>query len=426
MDGAMAPSIQHALLAGTLRSARRRGFRLLSGIIMALVLIGCTQHTTVSPLESPHSLLPSPTPLPTQTETPIPISPSTPQLVWTTIPSPFPTPTYPPYSDKPFVVIFIRDGDLWLSEAGGTGEHQLTDESEDWPVLEYAISPACDKIAYIVYHPPPEADAFIKQVDLLTGDVSVLTGKNDPYIEYNIGWLDDTHITFSLSEFTASGYTKETPAWEQFKPFEHLIFNLVTGERIPVPQSLHLSQSPNGRYWLTGSCGYVYECPLEYVLHNLVTGEQWRVAKSIGWGRFLGWSPDSQWMLFTAYERGKAITLTQLVVINVATREERRITSSNQNVQAASWSPNGQSIALIQCDLEGCALWTMSRTGDDIQRVPTEITDAAWSVDWIPDGSRLIFTREEDTSVVWSVRLDGTDLRPIVFNAVMPRILCKR
>jgi len=378
---------------------------------------------TISPLESPPSILPSPIPLPTRTEMSRPTSTPTPQLTWTPTALSSPTPTYSPYSDAPFSVVFVRNGDLWLSEVGGSGELRLTAESAGWLVQEYAVSPACDKIAYIVYHSPPEPNALIKQVDLSAVAVSVLTGESDPYIEYNIGWLDDTHITFSLSEFTASGYTKETPAWEGFEPFHHLVFDPVTKERAFVPESLHFSQSPNGRYWLTGSCYYVYECPLEYVLHDLATGEQRQVAESIGWGRFWGWSPDSQWMLFSAYERGEAIAPVRLVLINVVTLEERQITPSDKDVRAASWSPNGQSIALILCDLEICGIWTMSNDGSGLQRVSAEITDGAWYIDWTPDGSRLVFTRE-DASVLWSVRVDGTDLRPIIFDAVMPSVLC--
>jgi WD40 repeat protein len=251
-----------------------------------------------------------------------------------------------------------------------------------------------------------------------------LTGENDPYLEYSIGWLDDTHITFSLSEHTTSGHTKATRAWESVEPFHHLVLDLVTGERTLVPKSLHLSQSPNGRYWLTGSCGYVYECPLEYVLHDLATGEQWQVAESVGWGRLKEWSPDSQWMLFSAYERGDTIEPVQLALIKVATRAERPITSSDKTVRAASWSPDSQSIALTQCDPEDCFLWTMNRDGSSLRRVTAEITDAARSVDWTPDGSRLIFTRE-DTSVIWSIRIDGADLRPIISGAWMAVVLCE-
>jgi Tol biopolymer transport system component len=156
-----------------------------------------------------------------------------------------------------------------------------------------------------------------------------------------------------------------------------------------------------------------------------VTRQQWRVAESIGWGRFLGWSPDSQWMLFNAYERGETSTPVRLVLINAATRKEQQITPSDKDVRAASWSPDGQSIALTQCDTGDCALWTMDRNGKNLQRVATEVTDAAWIVDWIPDSSRLIFTREEGSSIVWSVRTDGADLRPIVSNADLPQVLCK-
>ena len=393
------------------------------GVTITMILIGCTQRATISPLESPLSILPSPL-SPTQTEAPRPTRTLTPQPTWIPTALSSPTPTYPPYNDEPFRVVFIRNSDLWLSKVGGSGELCLTTERADWPVQEYAVSPACDKAAYIVYHSPPEPNALIKQVDLSTGAVSILTGESDPYIEYNIGWLDDTRITFSLSEFAASGYTKKTPAWEWFEPFHHLIFDLVTRERTFIPESLHFSQSPNGHYWLTGSCYYVYECPLEYVLHDLATGEQWQVAESIGWGRFWGWSPDSQWMLFSACERGEAIASVQLVLINVVTLEERQITPSDQDVRAASWSPNGQSIALILCDLEICGLWTMSNDGSDLRRVSAEITDGAWYIDWTPDGSRLVFTRE-DAPVLWSIRVNGTDLRPIIFDAVMPSVLCE-
>jgi hypothetical protein len=67
-----------------------------------------------SPLATPTpgsaliSPLPTPTPGP-PTDTP------------TSTPTPSPTPTYPPYTDAPFKMVFLRDGNLWLSEIGGQG-----------------------------------------------------------------------------------------------------------------------------------------------------------------------------------------------------------------------------------------------------------------------------------------------------------------
>ena len=391
-----------------------------------LCLAGCTNRPTfqsplVSPLQSPGTVVPTQTPPPTAT----PIA--TPELNPTSTPSPSPQPSaiYPPYAGAPFTVIFIRDGNLWLSEIGGTGERQITHESDTWPVVEYAVAPNCARIAYIPYQAPPNANALVKEVNLTNGAVAALAGENDPYIEYGIGWLDKDHITFATSEFAAPGYAKDPAIWAEIQPFHHIVLDLVTGKRTFVPESLNFSQSPDGRNWLTGSCGYVYECPLQYVLHDLETRQEWRVAKSIGWGRFLGWSPDSRWLLFSAYERGEASLPVRLVLVNAATQKEQQITPSDKDVRSASWSPDGQSIALTQCDVAGCGLWTMNGNGRNLQQVSTEITNAAWFVDWIPDKSRLIFTREEDPSIVWSVGLDGTDLRPVVANADSPQVLCR-
>ncbi len=253
----------------------------------------------------------------------------------------------------------------------------------------------------------------------------MLAGENDPYIEYSIGWLDNDYLTLVVSEFAAPGYAKDPAIWKEIQPFHHIILDLATGKRTFIPESLHFSQSPNGHYWLTGSCGYVYECPLEYILHDLSTNKQWRVAESIGWGRFLGWSPDSQWMLFSAFERGETLSNVRLVLVDTATRKERPITSADRHVLSASWSPDGRSIAFIQCDEKGCAPWVMNSLGKDLRKIPVEITDVAEGINWTPDSSRLIFARGEDSSVIWSVKVDGSDLRPIASNVYSPQVLCK-
>jgi hypothetical protein len=116
--------------------------------ILATCLVGCANQPTfqsllVSPLQPPSNLA-TPTVLPTKvvsTETPQPTATKTataePSLTPTPSPSPEPTATYPPYAGTPFTITFIRDGNLWLSEIGGTGERHLTHESNDWPVVEY-------------------------------------------------------------------------------------------------------------------------------------------------------------------------------------------------------------------------------------------------------------------------------------------------
>jgi len=338
-------------------------------------------------------------------------------------------PTYPPYVDEPFSVIFYRGYNLWLSETGGSREWQLTNEGAEWPIRDFAVSPEGDKVAYTIYKGPPSGDALIKQVYIPTGSVSVLAGENDQCSEYDVKWLDATHIAFRISEFPVQEHEDQS-CWPESDPnryglevFDHILIDLATGERTFVPESLGFSQSPNGRYWLTGSCYYVYECPLEYVLHDLETGEEWRVAESIGWGHFIGWSPDSRLMLFSAYERGETSTPVRLVAVDTATQQERLIISDDRDVRTASWSPSGQEIAFTECKAEDCSLWLVGKDGNSLRQIPTEVPHIGWSLDWSPDGSRLVFTEEGDTSSVWSVRLDGTDLRPIIARANQPYVV---
>jgi WD40 repeat protein len=260
-----------------------------------------------------------------------------------------------------------------------------------------------------------------------------------------VDWLDETHVTFELQVSPVAGYKDDDSPCDFWgnEPFDRRVVDLTTGERTIVSEAHNLTQSPDGRYWLTGYCDGITHCPLEYVLHDLVTGEQWplRRLEAIeggfkGLGRFVGWSPDSQWMLFEEYEGDPFFgpLLIRLVTVNTATREERTITT-NKNIALASWSPDGRTIAFTQsdpggrggCETEMCSLWLIESDGNSVRQVPVEMP-YSWvygSLDWSPDGSRLVFSGGDDSSVVWSVRLDGTDLRPIITQAERPHVLRK-
>jgi len=386
--------------------------------LLCFCLNGC-MNCSSAVSESP-SVLPSPTPLPTQTLQPT--RTVAPTLTPSAIPSPQPSRTAapPPYNGEPFSTVFLRDGNLWLAETGGDGEGQLTTEPAEWPIHWFDVSPDCERIAYIPYQGPPTLDALVKQVHIPTGSSSVLTGEGDPYSEYDVKWLDDTHIAFRLQEQLVAGHDKT--AWEDLEPFHHIILNLTTGERTFVPESLDLSQSPDGRYWLTCSREYVYEGACQYRLHDLLTNEQWSIAEGVGWGEFLAWSPDSQLLLFNAYEDPSDSTV-QLVVVDVVTREERTVTQDDRMVAAASWSPDGQTIAFAQCSIEACTLQLVNRDGSGSRMIPTETAIAAASIAWTPSGARLVFTRQDEPGI-WSIKIDGTDLRVVVSEGVQPQVLC--
>jgi Tol biopolymer transport system component len=79
-----------------------------------------------------------------------------------------------------------------------------------------------------------------------------------------------------------------------------------------------------------------------------------------------------------------------------------------------SWSSDGQTIAYTQCEGEVCTLWLMAKDGSAARQVPAAVEDAGRYLAWTPDGTHLLFNRESDPTTVWSVRTDGTGLRPII------------
>ncbi len=415
--------------------------------ILLFFLAGCGRPAALPPATEPRAvaqstLAQSSTKLPTPASSsyvPPPTRPtsrpvtSTPTPVPTPSPVPPPTPTYPPYTDNPFTVLFVRDGNLWLAEVGGSGERQLTSELPGWTVSSYSVAPDCWRVAYSSYrNDSGRIDGLVKQVDLADGTVSVLIGEDNAYSEGDVRWLDATHVAFEVSEFLVAGHEKDLPPWGAVQPFHSIVMDLDSGETTLVPESLELSQSPDGRYWLTGSCYYVYECPLDYMLRDRQSGETWPVAAEIGWGRFLGWSPDSRQMLFSGLDNPDSQKLW-LVLVDVASREEIRIAPSDKLLFGGGWSPDGESISYEQCagreDPSGrpmdCALGLMDRNGGNQQVIaPLPSDSVLLPHGWTPDGRRLILY-DPNAYQLWSIRRDGTDLRPIVFDADSVHVLCE-
>lgn len=414
-------------------------------LAFVIYLAGCTDQIPVltPPLEeATAALVATITIPPNHTPTSQPTLSFSPEPTLSSTPKPTLTPmvTYPPYSDTSFTVAFLKKGNLWLSEIGGSGERQLTYEPSDWPVYEYDVSPTCNRIAYTVYEGPSTIDTIVKQVDIESGSVTVLTGENDPYSEVNLKWLDDTHIAFQLQDGVVSGHTADPLIVDTvITPFNHIVVDLVTGERVVVPESMLLSQSPNGHYWLTCAKPNPYwEGGCVYKLHDRVTNKQWQILKDLYWVGFEGWSPNSQFLTFWVMSGNSPTDVTdQLKVVNPATKEERLITSEKVTNVFGIWSPDSQTIVFSRCPKEKgatspeCTLWLMNTDGNNLREFPLRISGGTgyigWStengdtgidiINWTPDGSRLVFARlgtELNLYDIWSVRIDGTDLRPIV------------
>jgi WD40 repeat protein len=404
----------------------------ISFILLGLAsLMGCSGPATV------HSDVPTqmPTLQLTNTDTPIPVSPptevdtptpvpataETPTLVSTV--TPHPTPDWAPYEDEPFTIVFQRCGELWASEVGGQGEQPLTNEdmgTSERPCLgvgSFAISPDGRFVSYIVRD---EHNVFVKVMDVQEKDTRVVgsIGESDPYTVFGwffqqLAWWDETHVAY---------YLFEPPPREVFDATGHLkslvLVNLETEESTTETVSTLQYSSPDGRYVLSGHDfrGLDPEY-LPYQLYDRETGEQWMVTDEDVPAHFLGWSPGSRLMLFDLTYEWEVHDV--LLVVDAETRARRVVTPDDSTVESsgAAWSPDSQTIAYLQCDLPTTAcmnpeLWLTSPDGVNRRRIPMEESIYCTQLSWTPDGSRLVFETTREPSI-WSVRLDGTDLRPI-------------
>jgi predicted small lipoprotein YifL len=399
----------------------KRVISIVVGVLALIALAGCSGPGPVyggSPAETPTappSALDTPTPIPTL----LPTATLAPTAALTVVPTPqpYPTPVGPPYTDAPFTIVFQRGGELWMNEVGGRGEWQLTHEGPEWAtgMGEFAISPDRQNIAFVAGRTVTES-LCVKLVRVEDGATRVLAGEDDPYEEFNVMWWDATHVAFQISPFLVPGHANDSSVWEEIQPYALVIVDIETGERVTEAMSSILYLSPNGRYALSGHPGDVRPESLPYQLQDRETGEQWAVTEDNEATKFLSWSPDSRWMLFGLSREGEGPDT--LLVVDVEAHTRRVLTPAGKTVCIAAWSPDSRSIAYPQCGLydcggPNCELWLTAPDGSNQRTIPASISDFYIErMAWTPDGSRLVLNNWFDNHV-WSVRVDGTDLRLI-------------
>jgi hypothetical protein len=362
---------------------------------------------------------PVPTSRPTEVDipTPVPATAETPTLVSTV--APHPTPEWAPYEDEPFTIVYQRCGELWLSEVGGRGEWPLTNEdmgTSERPCLgvsSFSVSPDGQRVAYVV---GDGQNDFVKVVSLPDGSTRVVGSTSEPqhvYIFERPMWWDNTHIAYYICEPPP---IKED---DTIQMKELVVVDLETGESIAELFSAFQYPSPDGRYVLS-----VDPSPYLCQLHDRQTEEQWVVIDEDTPAGFMSWSPKGQLALFIlVVEEGKSKVgskVERLLVLDAETREQRLISPEDKVAHGigAAWSPDDQMIAYSQCDppptfCGNLELWLTSPDGTNRRRIPMEEPLFPTQLSWTPDSSRLVFDSPPQEPSIWSIRLDGTDLRPI-------------
>ena len=342
-------------------------------------------------------------------------------------------PYWTPYAGEPFSIVFYRPFDLWLKEIAGE-ERQLTHEGPDMTASQFAISPDGNAIVYRAEDVPWDSvphDEMVKIVDLRDGSVLTLATVKLPDNVFDVAWWDANHPAYYTWQPSRTR-TGDEPG----KLRSLVVIDLLTGESTEQPVSTLQHPSPDGRYLLSGDRSIFLRRGLDcvpYRLQDLETGEEWQVTEQSDVATFLGWSADSRYMLFSRfYPQGER---QALLIAETQTKKRWLLTPEDKVVRAAAWSPDGRHIAYVQCDppIDACSnteLWLVDPEGEAKKAVSLDTVTRllqsggpgvgtyalVFGLGWSPGGSRLVFQRFETLltpETIWSIRIDGTDLRPL-------------
>jgi len=322
---------------------------------------------------------------------------------------------------KPFSVVFTRKGNLWIANIGeNVTERQITFDTQEMRIIDFDVSPDGTRIAYIPYQLEP-LNSLIKLVDISTSDTSVILGENDPFSEIRVVWLDNTTIAYKNQDHMVPIFTTESVEIIT----TYIVYDLSTKKQLGITDFLSMHPSPDRRFWLGCSAGM--EGCGRYTLHNLASGKQYDLEGNIKLGGFIGWSPDSRSMLFNTVTSPDVCT-SQLIVVDAETLGQKAITTEDENVWNASFSPTGNLLFYGQqevTDLASCMPGDVDYRVLDLDNqqtygIPVDFQIDFWYFSWTPDGQRLLFFPNGRSNgyenELWSMDLDGSHLQPILAN----------
>ncbi|MGQ9553285.1 MAG: hypothetical protein ACUVWR_04115 [Anaerolineae bacterium] len=400
---------------------------------------------TPSPIPSP-SATATTAPTAVMTTASMPLSPlptPTPTLV-----PPYATPHWEAYQGTPFTIVFVRNlRELWLSRIGGSGERLLASEKDGREIAVYTIAPDGRTIAYISggqYAAITGYGDTLKLLDIESGEIREVARAEKPQQLFMPGWCGPDELTY----YVVNPIKPLQPGDpESGKLISYVRLDPATGERNEEETSTIHRCSPNGRYILFGQYfwpPYFKPESVPYELLDTETGERWAVIEASERARFEAWSPDGKFMLFSLLPDPD---FASLMVVNIETRTRKVITPPDEAAAAPAWAPDGGTIAYEECGayLSGCGcpeLWLTSPDGENRRKVLmgeklacqgeskataplVDVIYAVYDMSWTLDGKRLVFSAAHNFPIhedIWSVRVDGTDLRPLA-QGRSPRVL---
>ena len=149
---------------------------------------------------------------------------------------------------------------------------------------------------------------------------------------------------------------------------------------------------------------YVMDADGSDIRRIMLLDDRWwkpdRLRDGVVMGR-VAWSPDEQYLAFAVVSQSSLVARYDLYAVKADGSEATRLLAREQGrLSSPAWSPDGQRIAFMgDDDGQGPGRWklyTIDRRGGDLREVTDEGRNAvahgsyAHSVDWFPDGPKLV------------------------------------
>jgi WD40-like Beta Propeller Repeat len=124
------------------------------------------------------------------------------------------------------------------------------------------------------------------------------------------------------------------------------------------------------------------------------------------------YSPDGTKLAFDSTREGP----TRVFVMDADGSNVRRL-SDGKDDWGATWSPDGKWIAYkswLGTSAPDPQIWIAAPDGSETPRALTSGPGARIAPSWSPDGSRIVFILALERQSMWSVAVDGSDLRSVM------------
>ncbi|HET7752916.1 MAG TPA: Tol-Pal system beta propeller repeat protein TolB [Anaeromyxobacteraceae bacterium] len=124
------------------------------------------------------------------------------------------------------------------------------------------------------------------------------------------------------------------------------------------------------------------------------------------------WRPDGGAIAYTSYRGGKP----ELWIVELGTRQTRKLASVGELTTAAAWSPDGTRVAFAASQGGNSDVYVANADGSGVQRLTRDpATDGSPS--WSPDGKRIAFVSSRSGNPhVFVMNADGSDQRRLTFE----------